>query len=395
MKYLYFYKCFWLFLSTLTLVACDSKPKSYEVSITNPLDFIRKNESIEIKLYQFSQENRKQLIIVDAQKNKVRTQYIDDYLLFQTDLQPNETKQFEIVLNDKENSYKTPSDTLSTFCRIVPERIDDFAWENDKVAFRTYGPKCQQMFENGISGGLISSGIDCWAKKVNYPIINKWYANHVKGISYHEDHGEGLDAYHVGTTRGCGGVALIHNGNPIYSKNFKSWKVLANGPIRSIFELTYAPIKIDNTSTVTEKKRITLDLDSNLYHCKVLYTSSKKLSAASIGLALHLNKGKRTSNIKEGWVSYWEPMSDSFIGTGIINDPKSIINVAVNDTLYKDESLNNIWVNTIIKENSFEYWAGFGWKKSGQFNTNQDWETYLKQEALKKVSPITLTITKN
>lgn len=25
-------------------------------------------------------------------------------------------------------------------CRFVPERMDDFAFENDKVAFRIYGP---------------------------------------------------------------------------------------------------------------------------------------------------------------------------------------------------------------------------------------------------------------
>ncbi len=28
----------------------------------------------------------------------------------------------------------------ATFCRFVPERSDDFAWENDNVAFRVYGP---------------------------------------------------------------------------------------------------------------------------------------------------------------------------------------------------------------------------------------------------------------
>ena len=57
-------------------------------------------------------------------------------------------------------------------------------------------------------GGLISSGIDCWLK-VSYPVINKWYkASEEQGISYHEEHGEGLDNYHVGIGRGAGGLAI-------------------------------------------------------------------------------------------------------------------------------------------------------------------------------------------
>ena len=43
-----------------------------------------------------------------------------------------------------------------TFCRFVPERSDDFAWENDKIAFRAYGPALSASAEN--------SGIDCLPK---------------------------------------------------------------------------------------------------------------------------------------------------------------------------------------------------------------------------------------
>ena len=51
--------------------------------------------------------------------------------------------------------------------RFVPERKDDFAFENDKVAFRIYGPTLRDSKEN--------SGVDCWVKRVDYPIIDKWY----------------------------------------------------------------------------------------------------------------------------------------------------------------------------------------------------------------------------
>tara|TARA_A200000159_G_scaffold161456_2_gene183444 strand:- start:3798 stop:4106 length:309 start_codon:yes stop_codon:yes gene_type:complete len=69
--------------------------------------------------------------------------------------------------------------------RHVPERLDDFAFENDKVAFRLYGPALQASAEN--------NGTDCWLKRVDYPIIDKWYQRHAQGKSYHEDTGEGYD----------------------------------------------------------------------------------------------------------------------------------------------------------------------------------------------------------
>ncbi len=45
--------------------------------------------------------------------------------------------------------------------RFVPERMDDFAFENDKVAFRVYGPALKNSQEN--------NGTDCWLKRVDYP----------------------------------------------------------------------------------------------------------------------------------------------------------------------------------------------------------------------------------
>ncbi|WP_282086718.1 DUF4861 family protein [Aquimarina algiphila] len=383
------------------LISCEATDKLYTITTVNNTNLKREKETIEIQLKdvpEFSKEEYNNLSIFDTKNNLVISQLVDidqdsiqDYIIFQTDFNPNETKKFTLVYQ-KETQLNNKVD-VHTFCRIVPERIDDFAWENDKVAFRTYGPKCQQLFEEGKPGGLISSGIDCWTKRVDYPIINKWYKDYLNGKSYHKDHGEGYDAYHVGTTRGCGGVALIHNNTYVLTKNFTNWKILANGPIRSIFELEYATIKVGN-SEVSEKKRISLDLGTHLYHCQISYTSKRQLSKAGIGLALHQGKGKTTMNKAEGWVSYWEPMEDSYIGTAILINPKSITNIAINDTLSKDESFNNLWVNTKIQKNHFSYWAGFGWKKSGDFNTSRDWENYLKKEASKKNTPIAITLTK-
>lgn len=110
----------------------------------------------------------------------------------------------------------------STFARFAPERKDDFAWENDMVAFRAYGPALRDSVKN--------AGVDCWLKKVNYPIINKWYKQHLEqDTSYHVDHGEGLDNYHVGASAGCGVTTHDGKAQVVCSKEngwLMTWEIL-------------------------------------------------------------------------------------------------------------------------------------------------------------------------
>jgi hypothetical protein len=362
-----YFKLFVLhFIILLSVLSCRNKVTSNSVTVTNNSNLTRDAESIEIWVDQLSgvlPENINKIALLDNSGNQMRIQWVDinsdsiqDYLLFQTDFEPHETKHFSLITDNE--SIKKNTSTRKTYCRIVPERMDDFAWENDRVAFRTYGPRCQQLFEEGDPAGLISSGIDCWLKRVDYPIINKWYAENEKGISYHTDHGEGLDNYHVGVSRVCGGTALLYNDEIILSENFSAWKVLANGPLRSIFELNYDTIKVGNIE-VLEKKRITMDLGTNFYHCTVSYMAPEILNTASVGLALHTNKGKINSSIKDGWVSYWEPLDDSYLGTGIIADSKQILGIGVKDSDIEQENHRNVWMILKPDKNSISYWAGF------------------------------------
>jgi hypothetical protein len=119
----------------------------------------------------------------------------------------------------------------ATFCRFVLERADDFAWENDKIAFRAYGPALKEKGED--------SGFDAWLKRVEYPIIDKWYKENQEGKSYHTDHGEGYDPYKVGSSRGCGGLALWVDGKMIASNVFTEWKIIKSEPAESVFVLRY------------------------------------------------------------------------------------------------------------------------------------------------------------
>ena len=70
-----------------------------------------------------------------------------------------------------------------TYGRYVPERKDDFAWENDKIAFRMYGKELEK------TPAEMAYGIDVWTKRTTRLIINERY----KRGEYHVDHGDGLD----------------------------------------------------------------------------------------------------------------------------------------------------------------------------------------------------------
>ena len=86
-----------------------------------------------------------------------------DQLIFQLELSPKSSKTFYL----KEQLEKQ-TEVEYCYSRFVPTLIEDCTLKNNRVAFRTFGPATQTFEENGQEGGIISSGIDCWSKKVDY-----------------------------------------------------------------------------------------------------------------------------------------------------------------------------------------------------------------------------------
>jgi hypothetical protein len=263
-----------LSLFTFLAGAPIAAPAPLTITVRNPLAVARPAETVSLPLARAAalvqRVGAQNLVVKDAQTGAVLvSQLLDanadgtpDELLFQTAMPARGTRKF--VLDGAAAGAPRPASAHTTFARFVPERTDDFAWENERVAFRTYGPVAEQLFDKKDPAGTLTSGMDCWLKRVDYPIINKWYAQHVlTPFSYHKDVGEGYDPYHVGLSRGVGGIGVWDRDSLYVSRNFTSYKVLATGPIRAVFELTYAPWDA-NGRRVTERKVISLDLGSNL-----------------------------------------------------------------------------------------------------------------------------------
>ena len=381
------------FLSILAFSSCKSDTKT--ITVTNDLDFERSFETITLSKSDLKLPDTANLYdYVIQDKNGVQqiAQYEDtnndnsvDVILFQPKVAPTSSTIYKVVHIP---NVELPERNEICYSRFVPERTDDYAWENDRVAFRVYGPTAQKMKEDNIEGGTLSSGVDCWLKRVDYPIINKWYKKYSeKTGTYHKDTGEGLDNYHVGTSRGCGGIAVKKDSSYAISKNFIGYKTITTGPIRTQFSLEYADWDAHG-NLIKESRIITLDKGNNLSKFEIALQGTDKVS---IGLTLHKNDGTITKNKENGWISYWEHLDDSELGTAIVIP--ALQNILDFDTyISTTDDVKNQYVELKVTNNKIVYYAGFGWKKSKQFVTQKDWYTYLNTFAAKLKSPLHITI---
>jgi hypothetical protein len=308
---------------------------------------------------------------------------ISDEMLFMANVKANSTAQYVVQFTE---GATIPQSNIMAYSRFVSERTDDYTWENDKVAFRTYGPDAQQRTEQKRENGTLSSGIDIWLKRTPESVINKWYAGYkTDPLYYHKDRGEGYDPYHVGASRGTGGTGVWINDSLQVSKNFTGYKTISEGPLRTVFELYYAPY---SENVVTETKRISLDLGSNFSKFEVTYSSQKPLPNYAVGITLHDNQGKTTIVDKRGLFAHHEAIDGTYVGEGLIVQPGIVQKAFAHKSKTKDQS--NLVVLT-KPSGKITYYAGFAWGKGGQATNEPEWEALLKKQLEIIGSPLTVT----
>jgi hypothetical protein len=369
-----------------TLISCTSEV--YDVEVSNTMSVERENESVELlvnKLPELIALNVENYGIYDkSTKQFLTSQVIDndmdgspDVIIFQPQLVPNSSKHFQLIIQDK-----SAVEIAYCYSRIVPERIDDYTWENNRIAFRTYGPEAQRLVEEGEKGGLISSGIDCWLKKVEYPIIDKWYKESFNGISYHEDHGEGLDDYHVGTSRGSGGLAIKSGDQYFMSRNFSSFKTITTGPLRTVFLLNYDDWE-GPEGPVKEQKIISLDYGSNLSRILVSLEGTNNISA---GISLHDNDGIIESAENNSWINYKQPHEGTELTNALVTQTKYALGNHTSITGKPDA--DHVFIDLKVIDGQTIYYSGFHWSESKQFKDNMEWKSYLEDFTNKLDNPI-------
>jgi len=380
---------FLLLLTILAMPVCCAQGQLI-VKAANKLAIARPSQTIELSAKNLSSLGEKDLnkiYVRDSSGKELLCQAVDtdydelhkpDIVIFQVDFKPNETRTF-VVSAGKKHEYN--KDDFRAYGRFVRERFDDFAWENDLIAHRTYG----KALITWKGEPLTSSAIDIWSKRTSRLVINDWYMVD----NYHADMGEGMDDYSAGATRGCGGSGIWANNQLYVPTNFIDSRVLANGPIRVMFELVYEPFDVNGTR-VSEVLRISLDAGSQLDHFQSFYNVQSGNSPPPVAIGLKKVKDEQQElNAAHGWLAIWEPLEkdQGMQGVATVFDPQQFDKQA-------EDKQNNLIVLKAGTAKPVSYWAGFAWDRAGKITSPDAWKKYVDEFANGLHSPIEVTVTR-
>lgn len=408
-----------IFIAAACAVVClcgCSHSQSVTVSVTNPLDMSRSGEMVEVPVAQvFKQLNlpdTAQIVIYDNKAQEVPYQLTyDDKIIFPVSIDANATADYTIQKG-------TPSIVNAVvYGRQYPERLDDIAWENDRAAYRAYGPALQKTGEKAY-------GYDVFTKSVEELVVEDRYAMELdsatraqiaelrkagkkeeaqklqNSISYHIDHGNGMDCYAVGPTLGGGTSALMVDSSIVYPYCYKDCEILDNGPLRFTMKLTFNPLTVKNDTNVVETRIIQLDKGSQLNKTTVVYENLSQNAPVVGGLVIHAASPDAYSyNAEEGYIAYADPTTNAKADNGIVYvgavfpAPLAEAKVQLFDKPAGDALGHVLGISNYEPDSEFVYYWGSGWSKYG-FEKAEDWTGYLKSYAAEVRNPLVVTVKK-
>ncbi|WP_300901806.1 DUF4861 domain-containing protein [uncultured Bacteroides sp.] len=411
-------KLFLLVATVLCCFACTNTKDAVTVTVSNPLAMERSDEMVEVAMSDIADQlklaDTAQIVVLNADGQQVPYQITyDEKVIFPASVAANGTATYTIQVG-------TPEAFAAKACgRYYPERVDDVAWENDLVAFRTYGPALQKTGERAF-------GYDVWTKyNTIEPVVEARYANELnpdtkakiaelkktdpeaakelyRSVSYHVDHGNGLDCYKVGPTLGGGTAALMPDGEIVYPYCYATQDILDNGPLRFTVKLTYNPLTIKGDSTVIETRVISLDAGSHLNKTVVAYDNLKEVTPVVTGIVLHEPDGAVVADAANGYITYVDPTDNVnnnngkiFVGAAFpatVKEAKSL--------LFSEQEKNELRGGAdghVLAISDYEpgaeyvYYWGAAWDKA-DIKSAEAWSAYMANFAQKVRNPLTVTV---
>ena len=375
--------CLLLVCSTLPIISLAQK---VIIAVGNPSEVARLNVIVAVKwadvVLKYPGIDTGNFKITDASTKKeipYQLEYLGERtvqnLLVQVSIKAKSSNRLYLVAGKPQKILR------KTYARYVPERYDDFAWENDKVAYRMYGKALETRKDNAF-------GVDVWAKRTSKLVIDDWY----KSGDYHADHGDGLDYYSVGLTLGAGDIAPIVNDSIYFSKNYHHWKILDNGPLRSSFELGYDEWDVAG-KMVRATKKISLDAGSHMNRVEVSYAydGSEALPVA-VGIVKRKEPGTILMDEAAGIMAYWEPEhgADGTIGVATIIEGGTSNS---KDSLKMNTDKSHLLTYTSVKNTqSFVYYHGSAWNKANEIVSASKWFEYIYNYKQHLQQPLTVNV---
>ena len=352
------------------------------IIVENPLDVAREKEMVSVPV------PRGQFRLLDAESAEIPYQITHDgKLIFQASVPASGKARYRLV-----RGIPAPVDTVATGS-VRPDRLDDIIWENDRSGWRMYGPGTH-------AAGQQTYGYDVFTKSVPYPVMTRRFdLDHnpdswkqrarwrkqgldaradslLHAISFHVDHGDGMDVYTVGASLGCGTAALLDStGRLVFPWCWERYELLDNGPLRFCVRVT-----MDGGG---ETRVITCDAGSWLNQVELSFDCAEGTPLAA-GIVLH------DSN-PDGFVS-----GPGYIGYADLGEPDPGANGEIFcGAVIPGAGETRVEQGHILLLSAwtpgFTYWFGSAWSRGG-IESLQEWEGVLQRERQFREFPLRIQI---
>ena len=400
------------------------------IVVNNPTDAQRQElvevniSDVKAKLAGIAPKKGEAYIVKNKRGQQIGSQITHDgKLLIDASIRPHGSATYYISIG------KPYPQKVWTTGALYKMRKDDIAWENDRCAYRVYGPALQRTGER-------SFGTDIWAKNTPDTVVYERYVMDKQGnvdgdkvdekvkseerkmknlsgaaleaqkakikalkaesyeidvtTSFHLDHGNGLDPYRVGATLGLGAPSLMIGNQQFLPYCYKTYKILDNGPLRFTVELTYNPSTIGDMQNVVEHRIISLDKGSNFNKMTVWYDGLTHPTDFATGFPIH-EEDTETKTFAKDYVSYADPtdnieVNNSQVFVGVLF-PNGIDNTYYQlfDKKHDGATGHALGLKRGLKNaEKYSYYFGAAWSKY-DVRSYTEWQIRIKEflEALK------------
>jgi hypothetical protein len=377
-----------IILGIIAITFCCCTVQQVTVEVINPSDLAHEKTTVEVAWTDITAKlptaDPAKIVVTCAQSGEELVSQVvfagqadPQSLIFQVCLKAQDSAAF-LIKEGMPAAYPA-----KTYGRHISERKDDFAWENDRVAFRMYGP--------ALAAENPSNGVDIWMKKTDSLIVDKFYQDDLQnGKSYHIDHGDGLDCYKVGHALGAGGIAPYLNDTLWVGNHYVTQEIWDNGPIRTTFKLNYDNLPV-GSKTFSEEIVISLDGGAQLNKAIVSFDGDFESLQIAGGIFLHEDVG--VGNIKadaaEGYIAYGETAtSDAGLPAG-----RDYVGVVFPGGITESvqQAGHLLALAPYTKGDKITYYFGGGWSNWG-FENDDAWFNYVANFVAKSRIPLLVTV---
>lgn len=312
------------------------------------------------------------LTVLDEDGKPVCTQIFDNgtekLLLFESHTLANGESSYTVKAGVPDSTFAP-----SVFVKHYPRRKDDLTWENESSIWRAYGPNLKDTDEHAY-------GYDIWCKNTTRLVTEERYWKFFRGwemadslnalelraqadstvraMTFHENHGDGLDAYSVGPTLGGGTSALFPNGRIAYPWSWRSHKILAEGPLLAAFELTYDTTYVAG-DTLVEHRTIVTQKGTRYNIVNVSYEGLTQTLPIVAGIVFHGEADSVRLSTAGHYICYSDPSDrkESSEGRVLVG----IYSPTLTQTSLEQGHL--LAISEYTPGETFTYYMGAGWSR--------------------------------